>query len=164
MVNSYTPFLKYKVAVIILCRFDKNVEKELNKFKETSEAMVEAFVDPTASQKSSRYISPRMAQSSTSGIDISERLRSAPDTELTEAVEKLAKAEAALYFAGAVRAAEEAAAAAPPELAEEAAAAGARGFHAEITDVFHDTSGNKEKPIQVLGYIGITRPKKPRRP
>lgn len=126
--------------------------------------MVESFVDPTASQKPQRYISARMVQSSTSGIDISERLRSAPDTELTEAVEKLAKAEAALHFAGAVRAAEEAAAAAPPELAEEAAAAGARGFHAEITDVFHDTSANGEKPIQILGYVGITRPKKPRRP
>lgn len=91
-------------------------------------------------------------------------MRSAPDTDLTEAVEKLAKAEAACHFAGAVRAAEEAAAAAPPELAEEAAAAGARDFHAEITDTFHDTTGDGEKPIQVLGYIGITRPKKPRRP
>lgn len=125
---------------------------------------MESFVDPSAAPTTSKYTSLRLTRSSTSGVDIAERLRSAPDTELTEAVEKLAKAEAACHFAGAVRAAEEAAAAAPPELAEEAAAAGARDFRAEVTDMFRDTGGDKEKPIEIIGYIGITRPKKPRRP
>lgn len=68
-----------------------------------------------------------------------------------------------IAFEGAIKAAEEAAANAPPGLAEEAAAAGAQGFQAELTGlVKQEIPGIK--PIEVIGYVGITRPKKPKKP
>lgn len=144
-------------------RFDKNVEKELEKHEETSS--VESFIDPTIKPKSPRNVSPRLLQTSTSGIDIAGKLRTEPDTELSEAVEKLARAEATFHFVGAVRAAEAAAAAVSPEYAEEAAAAGARDFHAEVTDVLRNTTLGEDgnEVIQLVGYMGITRPKTSKR-
>lgn len=72
-------------------RFDKSVENELHRRKQSPEYLAESLVDPTASAPggggaAAPYVSPREAQSCTSGVDISERLRSAPDTELTTAV------------------------------------------------------------------------------
>lgn len=51
----------------------------------------------------------QMSEASASRIEISSQMRMQPDTELTEAVDKLAKAEAMCSFAGAVKAAEAAA-------------------------------------------------------
>lgn len=96
-----------------------------------------------------------------SGVEIMSDLTSTVDTELSDAVLKFAKAEAIVAFEGAVRAAERAAAEAPPELAEEAAAAGARGYQAELTGVVRDKVPG-DRPIEVIGYVGITKPKNPR--
>lgn len=62
-------------------------------------------------------------------------------------------------FEGAVRAAEEAAARALPEQAEEAAAAGARDFQTEITSMVHEELETGNEPVEVVGYVGITRAK-----
>lgn len=106
---------------------------------------------------------PHIVRSSTSGIDITGKLRSEQDTDLLEAVEKLAKAEAMVAFEGAVKAAENAAASVLPEYAEEAACAGARSFQAELTSVVKETVPGV-RPIEVVGYVGITRPRRPKKP
>lgn len=80
-----------------------------------------------------------------------------------DAVEKLATAEAMCNFAGAVEAAEEACRSVPKECAEEAAAAGVRGYQKEITNIVQQTIPG-EHPIEVVGYVGITTPKNPRKP
>ncbi|GLV43467.1 hypothetical protein CBL_04009 [Carabus blaptoides fortunei] len=82
------------------------------------------------------------------------------DVNLLEAVDHLVRAEAVDNFAGTVRAAEEAAASVPPELAEEAAVAAAKDYQTKLTHVAKEVISG-EKPIQVIGYIGITKPKKP---
>lgn len=55
-----------------------------------------------------------------------------------------------------------AAANAPPEYAEEAAAAGARGYQAELTSVLQERIPGV-RPMEVIGYVGITRPKSPKK-
>lgn len=102
-------------------------------------------------------------RSSTSGIDIASRMRSEQDTDLLEAVDKFAKAEAMVAFEGAVRAAENAAASVSPEYAEEAAVAGARTFQAELTSVVKETVPGI-RPVEVVGYVGITKPRRPKKP
>lgn len=83
--------------------------------------------------------------------------------ELTDAVDKFAKAEAMCAFAGAVKAAEAAAVAAPPELIEAAALASAKGFQTDLkaTGVHAELHG--VRPIEVVGYVGVTKPKYPTR-
>lgn len=61
-----------------------------------------------------------------------------------------------------MRAAEEAAAAVPPEMAEEAAAATARDFKTEVTGFVKETIPDRFRPVEVVGYVGITSPKKQR--
>lgn len=140
------------------------MEKELNKHKDISYTTAHEAADPMmVNEPSNAAQHPLIVETSTSGIDIHSRLCSDMDSDLKEAVDRLAKAEAMCSFAGAVKAAEEAAAAAPPELAEEAAAAGARGFKASITGFLQETE-DRAKPVEVIGYIGITRPKKLRKP
>lgn len=51
----------------------------------------------------------RMSEASASRIEITTQMTMQPDTELTDAVDKYAKAEAMCAFAGAVKAAEAAA-------------------------------------------------------
>ncbi|XP_017784649.1 PREDICTED: uncharacterized protein LOC108568212 [Nicrophorus vespilloides] len=131
--------------------FDRSVEDELHKRRYDSSEQPElpehsggkhaVFVDSTASN-----------------VDVQAGLRGERDTELYDAVDKFAKAEAIVAFEGAVRAAETAAANAPPELAEEAAVAGAKGYQAELTTVVKQKVPGV-KPIEVIGYVGVTRPK-----
>ncbi|XP_060531518.1 uncharacterized protein LOC132705102 [Cylas formicarius] len=142
--------------------FDRSVEKELRKHKETSLGRVgfsPTTTSPPEELKLSRGALERMAEASASQIEIVSDMRREPDAELSEAVDKLAKAEAMSKFAGAVRAAEAAAKSVPPELAEEAAVASARGFQTEVqtTNIHHDFDG--DRPMEVVGYIGITKPK-----
>ncbi|XP_075222453.1 uncharacterized protein LOC142325051 [Lycorma delicatula] len=92
-------------------------------------------------------------------VDMEQELRNIgiQQTFMLDMLEKLTKAEAACRFQGAVRAAEVAAMSAPPELAEEAAVAGARGYTVE-TQEFSKKSSPGENPIEIIGYIGCTRP------
>lgn len=55
--------------------------------------------------------------------------------------------------------------AAPPGLAEEAAVASARIFQTEVetTSQIHEDIGG-DRPIEVLGYVGITKPRHPAKP
>lgn len=107
-------------------------------------------------------LNPEFVKASASGIDINAQLRGEQTNELLDAVDKLAVAQAMEEFEGAVKAAEQAAAQAPPEYAEEAAVAGARGFQAQLTSTVKETFDGV-KPIEVVGYVGVTRPKQPRR-
>lgn len=111
-------FILYKVykSTFTHCfRFDRAVEKELSKVKTPSTAQtVPAFPEcmKTLSGLNLNYpqsIIDKMAEASASQIEIIADMAMEPDTELTDAVEKLAKAEAMCAFAGAVKAAEEAA-------------------------------------------------------
>nr|CAD7604205.1 unnamed protein product [Timema genevievae] len=100
-----------------------------------------------------------LSRSSMSTIDIQRGMNYERDSQFIEAVDKLIQAEQASRFQGAVRAAEAAAAAAPPELAEEAAAAGAREYQTDVVEtICRKLPG--ERPIQLVGYIGVTRPQK----
>lgn len=92
-------------------------------------------------------------------VDMEQELRNIgiQETYMLDMLEKLTKAEAAVRFQGAVRAAEVAAMSAPPDLAEEAAVAGARGYSVE-TQEFSKKSSPGENPIEIIGYIGCTRP------
>lgn len=103
-------------------------------------------------------LNPEVVKATASGIDINAALRGSQNTELLDAVDKLAVAQAMDEFEGAVRAAEHAAAQVPPEYAEEAAVAGARGFQAQLTSIVQE-SFDSIKPIEVVGYVGVTRPK-----
>ncbi|KAF2899685.1 hypothetical protein ILUMI_06492 [Ignelater luminosus] len=143
--------------------FDRTVEAELQK-RRTGSSVGENLVNLSPSSHPSKSLqgNPILYEASTAGIDIEGKLQPGQDTELLDAVDKLAKAEAMIAFEGAIKAAEKAAANAPPELAEEAAAAGAKGFQAELTGlVKQEIPGIK--PIEVIGYVGITRPKKPKK-
>ncbi|KAF7276296.1 hypothetical protein GWI33_010692 [Rhynchophorus ferrugineus] len=149
--------------------FDRSVEKELKKHKESSMGAMLNLAQPPLDADTlpelnlSKGTLERLAEATASQVEICLQLRKEPDTELADAVEKLAKAEAMCAFAGAVQAAEAAAEAAPPELAEEAAVASARGFQTEVaTSSFHQSVGSY-RPIEVLGYVGITKPKFPTR-
>lgn len=57
----------------------------------------------------SKTLMDQISEASASRIEIASQMRMEPDSELTEAVDKLAKAEAMCSFAGAVKAAEAAA-------------------------------------------------------
>ncbi|KAF5285980.1 hypothetical protein FQA39_LY16491 [Lamprigera yunnana] len=148
--------------------FDRTVENELQKRRNASLNVGENLVNLDSpsyyveNKKKLKYNNPLLVEASTSGIDLQARLRDTQDTELLDAVDKLAKAEAMCTFQGAVRAAEEAAASAPPEFAEEAAAVGAQSFEAELTGVVRQRIDGV-KPVEVLGYVGITRPNKPKK-
>ncbi|XP_023012337.2 uncharacterized protein [Leptinotarsa decemlineata] len=151
----------------ILEWFDRSVENELKKRKENIPGGTSTFADiipAVADLNMSKGLMEKMSEASASGIEIATHMRMEPDTELTDAVDKLAKAEAMCAFAGAVKAAEAAAEAAPPELAEEAAVASARGFQTEVhtSEIREELTG--VKPMEVIGYIGVTKPKYPLKP
>ncbi|KAK5643151.1 hypothetical protein RI129_006996 [Pyrocoelia pectoralis] len=150
--------------------FDRTVESELRKRREASLNVGENVINldspsfnPLHKGYKSKFSSnPLLTHASTSGIEVQAALRGETNTDLLDAVDKLAKAQAVCAFEGAVRAAEEAAASVPPEFAEEAAAAGAQGFEAKLTNVVRQEFDGV-KPIEVVGYVGITRPNKPKK-
>nr|CAI5855606.1 unnamed protein product [Callosobruchus analis] len=92
--------------------FDRCVEKELKKRKELdSEAGGPLFdvVPPPKDLNVSKALLDRMSEASSSRVEICTQMGMTPDTELTEAADRYAKAEAMCAFAGAVKAAEAAA-------------------------------------------------------
>lgn len=98
----------------MLCRFDRSVEKELKKRKDTSltlgdSSYSEALPSPPRDINVSRAMMDMMAEATASRIQIVSQMAMQPDTELTDAVDKYAKAEAMCSFAGAIKAAEAAA-------------------------------------------------------
>ncbi|XP_050296048.1 uncharacterized protein LOC126735967 [Anthonomus grandis grandis] len=148
--------------------FDRSVEKELKKHKSSSIGKEAApanialsLLDENDLLNMSKGVMERVSEATASQVEIVFDLRKEPDTELTDAVDKYAKAEAMCAFAGAVKAAEAAAYAAPPELVEEAALASARGFETDVkaTGVHGELEG--VRPIEVVGYVGVTKPKYP---
>lgn len=147
---------KRRKDLSILQWFDKNVEAELVKRRAETHVQQPMTVDTKG------LLNPEIVKASASGIDVNAELRGKQNTDLLDAVDKLAIAQAMDEFEGAVKAAEQAAASAPPEYAEEAAVAGARGFQAQLTSVVQETF-DSIKPIEVVGYVGITRPKIPKR-
>lgn len=92
-------------------RFDRSVEKELKKRRESFNNGSENFgsVVPVKDLNISKGILERMSEASSTRIEIATQMGMQPDTELTDAVDKYAKAEAMCAFAGAVKAAEAAA-------------------------------------------------------
>ncbi|XP_030765055.1 uncharacterized protein LOC115889250 [Sitophilus oryzae] len=166
--NTDTKSIGKKTQESLIEWFDRSVEKELKKHKENAlGAMLNLAPPPPLDSDTlpelniSRGTLERLAEATASQMEVCFQLRREPDTELADAVEKLAKAETMCAFAGAVQAAEAAAEAAPPELAEEAAVASARGFQTEVaTSNFHQNISGV-RPIEVIGYIGITKPKYP---
>jgi len=78
---------------------------------------------------------------------------------IREAAAHFARAQNACEFDAAVRAAEAAAAEAPPEMAEEAAVSRAREYRTEIVKEVHEVVPG-ERLVEVVGYVGITRPNK----
>lgn len=103
-----------------------------------------------------------MAETSASRVETAALLETDFTSELTEAAEKLAEAETMCNYATALQAAEEAAQKAPPELREQAAAAGARQIQTELSQVNETIDGSI--PIEVIGYVGITKPVHPKKP
>ncbi|KAK4886558.1 hypothetical protein RN001_002829 [Aquatica leii] len=149
--------------------FDRTVEAELQRRRDASLNVGENMINldpplfsPFDKNRTKRSNNALLTEASTSGLDINASLREEKDTELLIAVDKLAKAEAMCTFEGAVRAAEAAAASAPPEYVEEAAAAGAHSFEAKLTGVVKQQIDGV-KPVEVVGYVGITRPNKPKK-
>lgn len=149
--KMFTPQKKKKPPESILQWFDRSCEREL------SRRQMEPYgnLDVSNIRGLER---PEMVDASVSGIDMEGLLRTEQNTELYEACEKLAKAQAMDNFTGAVKAAERAAANAPPEYAEEAAAAGARGYQAELTSIVQEKTAGFH-PMEVIGYVGVTKPK-----
>lgn len=154
------------ISILDIHRFDRSVEKELKKRREPP--MAAAVVDPALAPLKAKHalnlskgIVERLADTSASKIEISTDLETDITTDLTDAVEKLAKAETMCSYAEALQAAEEAAQNAPPELMEQAAAEGARRIQAEVTKVKDTIPG--VRPIEVVGYVGITRPSGPKK-
>ncbi|RZC36317.1 uncharacterized protein BDFB_013508 [Asbolus verrucosus] len=146
--------------------FDRSVEKELQKRR--SSASPSAGVDPALAPLKAKHALnlskgtvERISETSASGVEITARLESDFTSELTDAVEKLAKAETMCNYAEALQAAEEAAQNAPPELVEQAAAAEARRIQTEVTRVKETVPG--VRPIEVVGYVGITKPYYPKK-
>ncbi|EEB17231.1 hypothetical protein Phum_PHUM457940 [Pediculus humanus corporis] len=84
---------------------------------------------------------------------------------LMEAIEKLAQVNThdkkIKIFDAAVKAAEAAIASVPPEKAEEVAVAFAKDYQSEIVDVINEKipMSEEKKPIEVIGYIGVTKMK-----
>lgn len=141
----------------LFLRFDRTCERELMKRN------TQNLHNLDISQMRGLSRPENITASSISGLELADMLDTHQTTEILEACDKLAKAQAIDSFKGAVRAAEEAAANAPPEYAEEAAAAGARGYQAELTSVVQEKIPGL-KPMEVIGYVGVTRPKKPKAP
>lgn len=150
--------------------FDKTVEKELQKRRDTSLPATFAVDKALVEQKRrhslnlSRGTLERMSEASASRVELDTALRKQPDTELTTAVDQLAKAEAMCSFAGAVKAAEAALEQAPPGKEEEAAAAGVKVFNTDVAEAsFINETLPGVRPVEVLGYVGVTAPKYPRK-
>ncbi|KAL1506280.1 hypothetical protein ABEB36_005672 [Hypothenemus hampei] len=145
--------------------FDRSIEKELKKHRSSSFLATPYShpVSPTAEPQLnlSKGTLERLSGATASQIEMCLDLRKEPDTELVDAVEKFATAEARCAFAGAVKAAEAAAVAAPPDLVEEAALASARGFQTDIKASSVQGELQGLRPVEVLGYIGVTNPKYP---
>ncbi|XP_048523274.1 uncharacterized protein LOC109541561 isoform X2 [Dendroctonus ponderosae] len=146
--------------------FDRSVEKELKNQKTASFNAGPQFPPPLIAVDEpqlnlSKGTLQRMSGATASQVEMLFDLRKEPDTELTDAVDKLAKAEQMCEFAGAIQAAEAAAVAAPPDLVEEAALASARGYQTDVkaTRVQGELEG--ARPIEILGYVGVTKPKYP---
>lgn len=153
--------------LFIMCRFDRSVEKELQKRRDTGSTTASP-VDPALAPLKAKHAlnlskgtAERMAEASASRIEISARLETDFTTELTDAAEKFAKAETMSHYAEALQAAEEAAQNAPPELMEQAAAAEARRIQTELSKVKETVPG--ARPIEVVGYVGITKPYYPKK-
>lgn len=102
MTHYFAKFRNYYLGTIVIwSRFDRAVERELKKHHDISHAKAQATVDPTATvELSNAALHPLIVDNSTSGIDINARLRSEVDSDLKDAVERLAKAEAMCCFAG----------------------------------------------------------------
>lgn len=95
--------------------------------------------------------------SSMSNADIADELRVQHDNELTEAIDKLIRAEEASRFTEMMIAAEAAVAAAPPEFAEEAALAVTRDYHTEKVTPIKEGQVRGETLIEVVGYVAYTK-------
>ncbi|XP_056631215.1 uncharacterized protein LOC130441519 [Diorhabda sublineata] len=149
--------------------FDRTVESELKRRKDISsnENIPSGLTDtimPAKELNFQKSVVEKMAEASASRIETISQMSMIPDTELQDVVDKYAKAEAMCTFAGAVKAAEAAAEAAPPELAEEAALASARIYQSEMNGNEISEQIQGIRPMQVIGYIGVTKPKYPVRP
>ncbi|KAJ3659681.1 hypothetical protein Zmor_011356 [Zophobas morio] len=149
--------------------FDRSVEKELEKRRDTGSPTASSPVDPALAPIKAKHAlnlskgaAERMAEASASRVEIAARLQSDFTTELTDAVEKYAKAETMSNYTEALQAAEAAALNAPPELMEQAAAAEAKRIQAEFSRVKETIPG--VRPIEVVGYVGITKPVHPKKP
>lgn len=83
----------------------------MKKRRETLSNGTDTFesVVPVKDLNMSKGLLDRMSEASASRIEIATQMGMQPDTELTDAVDKYAKAEAMCAFAGAVKAAEAAA-------------------------------------------------------
>ncbi|EFA02774.2 uncharacterized protein LOC103312754 [Tribolium castaneum] len=147
--------------------FDRSVEKELQKRRDSGGPNTSPLDPAMAPLKAkhalnlSKGTAERMAETSASRVEIAARLQTDFTTELTDAVEKFAKAESMSHYTEALQAAEEAAQNAPPELMEQAAAAEARRIQTELSQVKETIPG--VRPIEVVGYVGITKPVHPKR-
>ncbi|KAJ8975140.1 hypothetical protein NQ317_015274, partial [Molorchus minor] len=113
MAEARNPQVAEEKTESLMQWFDRSVENELKKRKETCCGGATSFADvmPPAPKdlNVSKGVMEKMAEASASRIEIASQMQMTPDTELTEAVDKLAKAEAMCAFAGAVKAAEAAA-------------------------------------------------------
>lgn len=107
----FVSIMNYTLSSKLCFRFDRSVEKELKKRRETINSGADSFgpVMPVKDINVSKGIMDRMSEASASRIEIASQMGMQPDTELTDAVDKYAKAEAMCAFAGAVKAAEAAA-------------------------------------------------------
>lgn len=147
--------------------FDRSVEKELKKRRTSMDGGGEVSpkkIEEPASLNTFPSMVDRLAEASASRVEIASQMLKVPETELTDAVDKLAKAEAMCAFADAVRVAEAAAKAAPPGQAEEAAVASVKGLQTDVktTNIIRETLPGS-RPIEVLGYVGVTHPKLPKK-
>ncbi|XP_072384104.1 uncharacterized protein [Diabrotica undecimpunctata] len=164
--SSTDPAIASQRQESIMQWFDRAVERELLRRRDTSlngnlpTGLAETIM-PAKDLNLPKSLIDKMAEATASRIETVSQMSMIPDTELSDVVDKFAKAEAMCAFAGAVKAAEAAAEAAPPELAEEAALASARIYQSELnaTEIKEEFSGIR--PMEVIGYIGVTKPKYP---
>ncbi|CAG9836222.1 unnamed protein product [Diabrotica balteata] len=164
--SSTDPAIASQRQESIMQWFDRAVERELQRRRDTSlngnlpTGLAETIM-PAKDLNLPKSLIDKMAEATASRIETVSQMSMIPDTELSDVVDKFAKAEAMCAFAGAVKAAEAAAEAAPPELAEEAALASARIYQSELnaTEIKEEFSGIR--PMEVIGYIGVTKPKHP---
>ncbi|XP_049821231.1 uncharacterized protein LOC126265030 [Aethina tumida] len=153
---------KEKKKETIMEWFDRCVEKELKKRRESivADQELEGVKIPKKGLPVTDEFMDRMAESRATGIEIETKMRLEPDSELSNAVDKLAMAEAMICFAGAVKAAEAAVELAPPEKAEEAAVEGAKRYQCfNCVNTSNEASAGAAKPVEIIGYIGVTKPK-----